>query len=130
MYIYCSVVSMIAHKYMYNITMRILHFAADWPQYTFRGTNRDSLSPVCGGPPGRRGTAHTALTGERKQSVKDVERIFSPSLLAFMEKKGYSFEAKYIRVVLNWRRACDERGLSELERCRFNHQMLNYILDE
>ena len=73
---------------------------------------------------------YTALTGERKQSVKDAERLFSPSLLAFMEKKGYAFEAKYIRVVLNWRWACDERGLSELERCRFNHQMLNYILDE
>ena len=73
---------------------------------------------------------YTALTGERKQSVKDAERLFSPSLLAFMEKKGYSAEAKYIRVVLNCRRACDERGLSELQRCRFNYHMLNYILDE
>ena len=48
----------------------------------------------------------------------------------FMEKKGYTFEAKYSRVVHNWRRACDERGLSELQRCYYNYQMLNYILDE
>lgn len=73
---------------------------------------------------------YTALTGVRKQSVQDAERLFSPSLLAFMEQKGYTNEAKYIRVVLNWRRSCDERGLSELQRCRFNYEMLNYILDE
>ena len=73
---------------------------------------------------------YTALTGERKQSVVDAERLFSPALLAFMEKKGYMCEANYIRVVLNWRRACDERGLSELQRCRFNYQMLNYVLDD
>ena len=47
-----------------------------------------------------------------------------------MEKQGYTFEADYIRVVLNWRQACDERGLTELQRCRFNYQMYNYILDD
>ena len=73
---------------------------------------------------------YTALTGERKQSVADAERLFSPSVLAFMEKRGYDFEANYIRAVLNWRRACDERGLSELQRSHFNYQMLHYILDE
>ena len=73
---------------------------------------------------------YTALTGERKQSVSDAERLFSPSVLAFMEKKGYDLEANYVRAVLNWRRACDERGLSEHQRCHFNYQMLNYILDD
>ena len=47
-----------------------------------------------------------------------------------MERKGYIEEAKYICVVLNWRRACDERGLSELQRSQFNDDMLNNILDE
>ena len=70
---------------------------------------------------------YTALTGERKQSVADAERLFSPSVLAFI---GYDLKANYVRAVLNWRRACDERGLSELQRCHFNYQMLNYILDE
>ena len=47
-----------------------------------------------------------------------------------MKKKGYLYEAKYIETVWNWRRACDERGLSELQRCKFDYQFLNMILDE
>lgn len=47
-----------------------------------------------------------------------------------MKKKGYEAEVKYIEAVLGWRRACDERGLSELERCRYNYNFLSYILDE
>lgn len=73
---------------------------------------------------------YTALMGERKQSVADAQCLFSPSLLAFMERKEYTCEANYIRAVLNWRRACDERRLNELQCCRFNHQMLNNILDD
>jgi len=47
-----------------------------------------------------------------------------------MKKKGYSFEAEYIETILNWRRSSDERGLTQLQRCRYNYQMLNYLLDE
>ena len=47
-------------------------------------------------------------------------------LADFMGKKGYSFEAQYIRVIWNWHHSCDERGLSELQRCRFNYELLNY----
>lgn len=47
-----------------------------------------------------------------------------------MEKKDYKYEAKYIRAVLGWRKACDQRGLSELQRCRQNYRMLNFMLDE
>lgn len=73
---------------------------------------------------------YPALVGSRKQSVEDAERLFSPDLLKYMEKKGYDIEAKYIRVVLGWRQACDKRGLSELERCRKNYEMLNYLLED
>lgn len=73
---------------------------------------------------------YTALTGERKQSVKDAERLFSPSMLAFMEKNDFTQEADYIRAILNWRRSCDERGLSEQQRSIYNYQMLDYILDD
>lgn len=73
---------------------------------------------------------YTALTGSRKQSVTDAECLFSPSVLAFMQKKGYTFEAKYVQTVLNWRRASDERGLTELERSQFNHEMLEFIIDD
>ena len=56
--------------------------------------------------------------------------MFSPQMVDFMQQKGYHFEATYIRAIGNWRRACDQRGLSELQRCRFNYEFLNYILDE
>ena len=49
--------------------------------------------------------------GIRKQSVEDAERLFSPSLLQFVEDKDYQYEARYIHVILGWRQACDERGL-------------------
>ena len=32
--------------------------------------------------------------------------------------------------LLLWRRACDESGLTELQRCRFNYGLLNLVLDE
>lgn len=70
------------------------------------------------------------LTGERKQSVIDAERLFNPDLAKFMYSKGYKFEAKYTEVIWNWRRACDHRGLTELQRCRYNYNFLNLVLDE
>ena len=60
--------------------------------------------------------------------MTDVERLFGSQLLAFMKEKQYVVEAEYIEAVLGWRRACDERGLSELR--RYNYKFLNYILDE
>ena len=76
------------------------------------------------------GLTYPALTGARKQSVVDAERLFNPDLTAFMKQKGYEYEARYTEIIWNWRRSCDERGLSELQRCRFNYQFLNLILEE
>ena len=76
------------------------------------------------------GLTYPALTGQRKQSIRDVEVLFSESMEQFMLGNGYTFEAQYIRVVRNWRRACDERGLSELQRCHFNYDLLNFLLDD
>lgn len=73
---------------------------------------------------------YAALSGARKQSVQDAERLFSPEIVSFMVKKGYTFEANYIQVISNWRHAHDERGLSEIQRSRYNYQFLNYITDE
>ena len=73
------------------------------------------------------GLTYPAVTGSRKQSVVDAERLFSPDLANFMEEKGYNFEAKYIR---NWRRASDERGLNERTRSKFNYELLNMMLEE
>lgn len=74
------------------------------------------------------GLTYPALTGSRKQSVVDAERMFRPSLTDFFEKKKYKYEANYTRVIWNWRRSCDECGLSELKRCKFNHQFLTDAL--
>ena len=57
----------------------------------------------------------------RKQSVVDAECLFSP-------KQGYDYEARYITTIWNWRRASDERGLSSLQRCKYNYQFLQMIL--
>lgn len=76
------------------------------------------------------GLTFPALTGQRKQSVQDAEILFSESVQNFMEKKGYTYEAKYIKTIKNWRRACDERGLSSLQRSKYNYELLELILDE
>ena len=76
------------------------------------------------------GLTYPVLIGSHKQSVLDAERLFSPLLADFMGGKGYSFEAQYIRVIWNWHHSCDELSLSELQRCQFNNELLNYVLDE
>ena len=76
------------------------------------------------------GLFYPALVGMRKQSVQDAERMFSIPLAQYMMEKGYVKEAEYIRVVNGWRRATDERGLSNLKRCELNYRFLNYILDD
>ncbi|XP_064390678.1 uncharacterized protein LOC135338466 [Halichondria panicea] len=76
------------------------------------------------------GLTYAALTGQRKQSVRDAERLFSSSMKEYMKKKKYDFEEKYITVILNWRRASDERGLSESERSIYNLEMLEFIKDD
>ncbi len=76
------------------------------------------------------GLTYAALTGQRKQSVRDAERLFSSSMKEYMKKNKYDFEEKYVTVILNWRRASDERGLSESERSMYNLEMLEFIKDD
>jgi len=76
------------------------------------------------------GLTHAALMGVRKQSVQDVERLFSVHVVASLRRQSYHTEANYVEVISNWHEASDGRGLSQLQRCRYNYNMLNYILDE
>ena len=76
------------------------------------------------------GLTYPALTGIRKQSVEDVERLFGEGVIDFMEKHNYDFEARYLRCVRNWRRAVDERGLSDSVRQKFNSDFLDFILED
>lgn len=73
---------------------------------------------------------YAALTGKRSQSVEDVERLFSQRMIHFMEKMGYDSEARFLQVIRNWRRATDERGLSDEQRHTFNMDLLRFILDD
>ena len=70
---------------------------------------------------------YPALTGVRKQSVQDVERLFGRKVIQFMERKGYGEEAKFLQVIRNWRRAIDERGLEEIQRQTFLEEFKAYI---
>lgn len=73
---------------------------------------------------------YPALTGAQQQSVLDVERFFSGDMIRFMERKGYIAEAQYLSIVHNWRKACDEQGLSAETRQLFNQEFLQFILDD
>ncbi len=70
------------------------------------------------------GLTYSALTGVRKQSVSDADRMFSNSLCQWLQRKGHQAEAKFVGVINNWHRAADERGLSEVERSHYNYEML------
>lgn len=76
------------------------------------------------------GLTHTALSGTRKQSVEDVERLFGDRVIAFMADHHNDSEASYLRIIRNWRRAVDERGLSEQQRQQFCQDFLKFILDD
>ena len=76
------------------------------------------------------GLTYPALTGERKQSVQDVERLFGQSVIEYMESKEYIEEAKYLKVVRKWRRAIDERGLQQSQRIEFLREFLDFICQD
>lgn len=76
------------------------------------------------------GLTHAALTGKRKQSLVDAERLMSSLVVQSLRRHGYDREANFVEVLANWHEATDGRVLSQLERCRFNYRLLNLILDE
>ena len=43
--------------------------------------------------------SYHVLIGTRKQAVSDVEQIFSSRVLEFFKRKGYTIEAKYVKMV-------------------------------
>ena len=76
------------------------------------------------------GLTHAALTGQRKQSVVDAERLLSLHVAKFFKDKGYQAEAEYVSIIANWHEASDGRGMTQFQRCKANYSMLNYVLDE
>ena len=76
------------------------------------------------------GLTHTAHVGKRKQSVIDAEKLLSFHVAIFLDKSGHEKEAEYVKIIASWHEASDGRGVSQLNRCRANYTMLNYLLDE
>ena len=76
------------------------------------------------------GLTHAVLSGLRKQSVPDAERLLSYRMAQYMDRHNHAEEATYINHIARWHEASDGRGLKQLERSKANHEMLNYILDE
>ena len=48
----------------------------------------------------------------------------------FIRRKGYTYEARYVATIRNWRQATDERGLSQEQRTQYNRDFLGMVLDE
>ena len=76
------------------------------------------------------GLTYPALTGVRAQSVEDVEQLFGDGMIEFMRKHKYEPEAQYLQHIRNWRRAVDERGLSDSFRQELNTGFLDFILED
>ena len=76
------------------------------------------------------GLTHAALIGLRKQSLVDAERLVSKFVVQSLGKHQHEKEAQHVELLLNWHEATDGRSLTQLQRCRYNYKMMNYILDE
>lgn len=76
------------------------------------------------------GLTYTALTGKRKQSVPDCEKLYSSGVLKFMVDNGHENEAKFVKVIRNWHKASDGRGIDERTRSSYNKDMLNLLLED
>ena len=73
------------------------------------------------------GLTYEALTGKNKQSVPDCERLINPGVMAFLERKGDVSGAYVIKLLHNWHKAVDGRGLSEEQRSAFCQDMKEWL---
>ena len=76
------------------------------------------------------GLTHTALTGKRKQSVPDAEKLLSSAVAKWCKENGFPEEGRVAEVIANWHKASDGRGLNEETRRKYNLAMLEFILED
>ena len=76
------------------------------------------------------GLTYEALTGKNKQSVPDCERLIGPGVISFLERKGHTSGASIIRLIHNWHKAVDGRGLSEEQRSTYCRDMKEWLLSD
>ena len=73
------------------------------------------------------GLTYTALTGKRKQSVSDAEKLLTPAVSSWLTNNGYICERRLVGLVANWHKASNGRGLSEQTRSEYNMALLNLM---
>ena len=56
--------------------------------------------------------------------------MISPGVISFMERNGYHEDAKVIRLLHNWHKAVDGRGLTEEERSQHCKHLLEWIIED
>ena len=76
------------------------------------------------------GLTHAALSGIRRQSVVDAERLLSYQVGEFLNRKNYVVEAEYVLTVARWHEATDGRGLTEERRSQYNLSMIDYLVTD
>lgn len=74
------------------------------------------------------GLTYEALTGKNKQSVPDCERLINPGVITFLKRKGHEKEAHIVKIIHNWHKAVDGRGLSEEQRSRYCKDIKEWLL--
>ena len=76
------------------------------------------------------GLTYTALTGKRKQSVSDAEKLMSTAVAEWCASNGYPEEGRVVKLIADWHKASDGRGLSEDSRSKANIAMLDFLLED
>ncbi|CAB4001791.1 Hypothetical predicted protein [Paramuricea clavata] len=61
------------------------------------------------------GLTYTPLTGKRKQSVGDAEKLWSPEVAKWLKVNGFLNEGSFVEMVSNWYKTSDGRGLTEAD---------------
>lgn len=76
------------------------------------------------------GLTYEALSGKNEQSVPDCERLVSEGVISFLERAGHDDCAKVIRIIHNWHKAVDGRGICENERSQYIEAMKDWLMDD
>ena len=76
------------------------------------------------------GLIYTALPGNRKQSISDVETLYSRAVANWCKDNGFPEEVRVAEIIANWHKASDGRGLDEETRKKYNLAMLDFLLED
>ena len=70
------------------------------------------------------------MTGKRKQSISDAEKLLSIAVANWCKENGFPKEGRVVEIIANWHKASDGRGLDEETRRKYNLGMLDFLLED